>query len=91
MRIEAYTQVQQAYKSTYTGKTDNVAKVSKTDKLQISSIGKDISTAKQAVANASDVREDVVASLKERIKNGNYEVSAESFADKLVEKYAEMR
>ncbi len=91
MRIEAYNQVQQAYKTTYTGKTESKANVSKTDKVQISSIGKDISTAKQAVTGASDVREDLVASLKERIKNGTYDVSPEAFADKLIEKYAEMR
>lgn len=91
MRIEAYNQVQQAYKSTYSGKTENKANVSRTDKVQISSIGKDISTAKQAVASTGDVREDLVASFKERIQNGTYHVSAESFADRMLEKYAEMR
>ncbi|MDR2889603.1 MAG: flagellar biosynthesis anti-sigma factor FlgM [Lachnospiraceae bacterium] len=91
MRIEAYNQVQQAYKTTYTGKTESVSNVSRADKVQISGIGKDITVAKQAVKNTPDVREDLVASIKERIKNGTYEVSAESFADKMLEKYAEMR
>lgn len=91
MRIEAYTQVQQMYKASHPNKTESKANVSQTDKVQISSIGKDISAAKQAVSGASDIREDVVASLKSRINDGAYNVSAESFADKLLEKYAEMR
>lgn len=91
MRIEAYNQVQQAYKTTYTGKTESKANVSKTDKVQISGIGKDITVAKQAVKNAADVREDVVSALKEKIQKGTYDVSAASFADKMLEQYAEMR
>lgn len=91
MRIEAYNQVQQAYKSTYTGKTEKKASVAKADKVQISSIGKDLTAAKQAIANVSDIREDVVASLKERVKSGTYEVRPESFADRILEKYTEMR
>ena len=88
MRIEAYTQVQQAYKATYTNKTEAKPGVTKTDKVQISSIGKDITTAKLAVKDAADIREDVVAPIKEKIQNGTYDVSASSFAEKLLEKYA---
>ena len=61
------------------------------DQLQISSIGKDIQSAKQAVAGASDVREDVTAPIKAKIQAGTYEVSAENFADRLMQKYEEMR
>ena len=88
MRIEAYTQVQQAYKTTYTNKTEAKPGAAKTDKVQISSIGKDITTAKLAVKDAADIREDVVAPIKEKIQNGTYDVSASSFAEKLLEKYA---
>jgi len=88
MRIEAYTQVQQAYKPTYTNKSEAKPGVTKADKVQISSIGKDITTAKLAVKDAPDIREDVVAPIKEKIQNGTYDISASSFADKLLEKYA---
>lgn len=91
MRIEAYTQVQQLYNTKKTAKPQSKSNVSFSDQLQISSIGKDIQTAKQAVAGSSDIREDVIAPIKARIKAGTYEVSADSFADKLFQKYEEMR
>ena len=92
MRIEAYTQVQQMYsaKKTANVKAKGSAGLS-SDQLQISSFGKDIQSAKQAVAASSDIREDVTASIKARLQSGSYEVSTESFADKLMQKYEEMR
>lgn len=91
MRIEAYTQVQQVYNTKKTAKTQTKDKVSFADQLQISSLGKDIQTAKQAVAASSDIREEITAPVKAKIQAGNYDVSAESFADKLMQKYEEMR
>ena len=46
--------------------------------------------AKQAVANASDIREDKVAELKTKVDSGNYQVDAGDFASKLLEKYNEL-
>lgn len=91
MRIEAYNQVQQVYQAKRTGKTQKSASVSRTDRLQISSIGKDIQMAKAAVASAPDIREELTAPIKERIQDGTYEISNESFAEKLIKKYEEMR
>lgn len=91
MRIEAYTQVQQMYSSKKTANVKSKSNVSRSDQVQISSIGKDIQNAKQSVAGASDIREDVIAPIKAKIQAGTYEVSAESFADKLMQKYEEMR
>ena len=87
MRIEAYSQVQQVYSAKKTSKAEAKKNVSFSDHLQLSSIGKDIQTAKAAVASASDIRESVTA----RIQSGSYEVSADSFAEKLMGKYEEMR
>ena len=75
MRIEAYAQVQQLY---------NTKKV---NQVQISSLGKDIQTAKQAVANSPDIREELTASIQNRIQNGSYEVSSDDFAAKLLNAY----
>lgn len=86
MRIEAYTQIQQVYNSNKSTRNDNVKKASFADAVEISSIGKDIQTAKQAVANAPDVREDLVASIKEQMQAGTYSVSAEQLANKLLSK-----
>ncbi len=91
MRIEAYTQVQQMYNTKKPAKTQAKAGASFADQVQISSIGKDIQGAKQAVANASDIREDVTAPIKAKVQAGTYQVSAESFADKLMQKYEEER
>ncbi len=90
MRIEAYSQIQQVYG---TNKVNRTAKTQKSnnvsDSVKISSIGKDIQTAKQAVKEAPDVREDVTAPLKKAIQDGTYDVSGEDFADKLLAKLSE--
>ncbi len=88
MRIDAITNVAQIYQP---GKT-NKAYASKTasmgkDEVNISSMGQTFQVAKEAVKNAPDVRDDKVADLKARIENGTYDVSADDFAAKLLEKY----
>ena len=84
MRIEAYTQVQQIYNTRKTNKAQKVSNVSFSDQLELSSMGKDMQVAKQAVQNSPDVREDLVAKYKAQIQAGTYQVSSESFADKLI-------
>lgn len=91
MRIEAYNQVQQLYSTKKPGQVQKTSATGLQDKLQISSLGKDIQTAKAAVAASPDVREDVTAPIKASIAAGTYEVSAGSFAEKLLAKYEEMR
>ena len=91
MRIEAYAQVQGLYDTKKTKRPQVKSNTSFSDQLQISSFGKEIQAAKQAVAGSSDIREDVTASIKARIQEGTYEVSAASFADRLIQKYEEMR
>lgn len=87
MRIEAYNQIGQIYAPKKTYGTQKANTVSRTDQVQISSIGKDIQTVKQAVANTPDVREDKIASVKTKIQNGTYEVSSDDFASKLMAAY----
>lgn len=90
MRIEAYTQVQQIYKTQKTDKTLKKAGVSASDKLQISSIGRDYQIAKQAVMSSRDVREEITAPLKNRIQAGTYGVEAGAFADRLLARMKEV-
>ena len=85
MRIDAYNQIAQVYKTT------SAAKLQKTenarhgrDEVQISSFGRDYQIAKQAV---TDIREDKVAELKAKVNSGNYFVDTADFAKKLLEKY----
>ena len=57
------------------------------DKLLISSMGKDYNTARKALLSTPDIREEMIHSIKERIKNGTYEVSGEAFAEKILENF----
>ena len=89
MRIDAYNQIQQIYGTKKVGKANEKTAVSSSfrDQLILSSTAKDTTVAKQAVASAPDVREDLVNSVKQRIDNGAYEVDVNDFAGKLLEKY----
>lgn len=88
MRIEAYTQVQNVYQAQKARTAQKPGTVSRgTDKFSISSIGKDIQTAKAALAASPDIREDVTAPIRAQVQSGTYSVSNESFADKLLAKY----
>ncbi|MCR5195901.1 MAG: flagellar biosynthesis anti-sigma factor FlgM [Pseudobutyrivibrio sp.] len=86
MRIEAYNQVAQLYQSSNTKSASQTAKANGMgrDEVQISSTGKDYQVAKAAVSEAADIREDLVADIKARIKDGTYEVSTDDFAEKLL-------
>ncbi len=91
MRIEAYNQVQQLYRSQRVSKSQKTTKAAFTDQVQISSFGKDIQIAKAAVKASPDVRAELTTPLKEQIQNGTYSVDTSSFAEKLLQKYEEMR
>ena len=90
MRIDAYNQISQIYGVNGKMKTAQTSRVSKTDKVEISSFGRDLQIAKQAVANSPDVRTDKVDQLKSQIENGTYNVDADSFADMLLQKFSEI-
>ena len=91
MRIEAYNAVSQIYSAQKPSKINKAQAAYGKDQVQISSIGKDIQTAKSAVANASDIRKDVTEPIKAAIANGTYNVSNDDFASKLLAKYEEKR
>ncbi len=92
MRIDAYNQmISQIYQPGRVNRAGKTAPVTGakpvTDGLQISQQGKDYQTARTAVANAPDVRDDVVAVAKQNLESGKYDnLSGSSFADKLLEK-----
>ena len=88
MRIEAYNQISQIYGTSKTNKTARTSQTSGArDEVQISSMGHDYQIAKQAVAEASDIREDKVADVKQSIDSGNYQVDTGDFASMLLAKY----
>jgi negative regulator of flagellin synthesis FlgM len=88
MRIDAYMQVNQLYQASKPKKADGTQKSSgASDKFEISSFGKVLQIAKQAVSEAPDVRMDKVNELKESINSGNYDLSMDRLAEKLTDKY----
>ena len=88
MRIDAYNQVAAIYKSSKPARTTATKKTASfQDQLQISQAGRDFQIAKQAVAEASDIREDKVSQLKQQIASNNYSVDTGDFASKLLEQY----
>lgn len=89
MRIDAYNAVSQVYQANKPKQIVKTNKTAKMDQVQISSFGKDLQVAKQAVKDAPDVRENVTATIKQSIQSGSYNVSGEDFASKLLAKYQE--
>lgn len=88
MRVDSFAQIQSMYNL---GNQNKQVKKDTTrsfsDQLQISSLGKDMRTAKQAVASASDIREDLVGDIKSKIEAGTYSVDSDSLAEKLYEQF----
>lgn len=87
MRIDAYNKVSELYKTNKIKSTSNVKGNSFTDKLEISQIGKDYQVAKKALSSVSDVREDRVKDIQERMATGTYDVGSNEVANKLVDGY----
>jgi len=90
MRIDAYNQIGQIYKANGTKKTQNSQKTYGKDQVTISRAGAEFQLAQQAVKDAPEVREELVAAIKQKINSGTYQVSGENFADKLMQRYAEI-
>lgn len=88
MRIDAFNSLNKVYQTGKAVKAQSSSKAYNSDKVEISRQGRDYQVAKAAVADAPDVREDLVADIKAGIANGTYMVSSEAFANKVVEEYA---
>ncbi len=89
--VEAYNQIMQINKPQSTRNVKTASKTQATpsmgkDEVQISSMGRSMQVAKQAVAEASDIREDKVAEMKAKY-SGNVEVDTGDFADALLAKF----
>lgn len=84
MKINPYIQVQQVYNTKKAGAVKAAGAVGRSkDGVEISNIGREFQVAKQALAGTPDIRTDVTAPIKAAVDNGTYDVSGESFAEKL--------
>lgn len=87
MRIDSFNRVSQLYQSNSTKKLKSSGNTGKPDRVEISQLGRDYQVAKAAVEKTPDVREDLVADIKERMKAGTYEIDMDALADKLLDGY----
>ena len=91
MRIDAYNQVMAAYKPQGVKtpqKTASAVPMGR-DEVQISSKGKDLGIAKNAVKDAPDVREDLVSEMKAKYGTDGQmpDIDMDDFASVLLDKY----
>ena len=84
MRIDAMSEISQLYQVSSTRKKTEKSSSYTKDSVEISGFGRELQIAKQAVAQAEDVREDRVQELKAQMANGTYNVPMSALADKLL-------
>ena len=87
MRIDACNRVSQLYQANSTKKSVNSKKSGKSDRVEISQTGRDVQVARAAVAKAPDVRENLVADIKQKMVAGTYQMDMDALADKLLTGY----
>lgn len=87
MRIESYHKINKLYTSEKTSGVKQNIVTSKNDKLEISQTALDYQIAKKAVSETDDVREELVSKVKNKIESESYNVSADDFANKVIESY----
>jgi negative regulator of flagellin synthesis FlgM len=89
MRIDAYNKISQVYQTNNIQKTSKSVNAAGKDKLEISNTAKDYQTAKLALSQAPDVREDKVKEIKNKLQSGAYNVNMEEVASHILERYFE--
>ena len=87
MRITRSPNVNEIYKPSVINKPQILSRAEEKDSVTISERGKEFQTALKAVMNTPDIREDKVNRIKNDIDSGNYNVSAEEIASKMVDNY----
>lgn len=87
MRVENIQRVAQLYNSKTIKKSNKTADADTSDHLEISQTGRDYQIAKKAVKETDDVREDLVQDIKNRMENGEYSISGNEFAAKVIDRY----
>ncbi|WP_029502249.1 flagellar biosynthesis anti-sigma factor FlgM [Lachnoclostridium phytofermentans] len=89
MRIDALSKINQLYKANDTRKVSKSYDGNKKDSVEISQMGKDFQIAKQAVSAAPDIRQEKVEEIKQKLASGDYEISLEDLADKMIKDFFE--
>jgi negative regulator of flagellin synthesis FlgM len=85
----AVTQMIQQYQKSENVKNDADTPVKENaaslqEKVNLSATAKDIQQAQNVIAGLPEIRDEKVQELKSRVEQGNYDVSGEKIADKIV-------
>ena len=91
MRIESYQKINKLYTSEKTSGVKQNTVTSKNDKLEISQTALDYQIAKKAVSEVEDVRDELISKVKNKINSDGYSVSADDFANKVIDSYNKLK
>ena len=80
----AIQQYQKSEKVTKESDKQSTGVAAPDDKVNLSATAKDIQQLQKAVSELPDIRQDKVEDLKTKIGMGNYDVSGEKIADKML-------
>lgn len=87
MRVDAISKIYETYKTKIVSSSTQTEKTKSRDKVELSTMAQDYATIQKKLSETSDVREDRVADIKQRIENGTYNVSAKDIASKILMGY----
>lgn len=85
MKISSIFQATNIFQNNIKQKNDKKIKDVKKDNLDISSKALDFQTAMKAINNSPNVRQDKIDYISKKISEGNYFVSSEQIASKILE------
>ena len=84
MRIDSVNKAYNSYTTQVNTTTKVAGKTYEKDQVAFSTQAKDFASVKKMIEGTSDVREDRVKEIKDRMNNGTYNVSSEDVAQKML-------
>lgn len=87
MRVDAISKIYETYKTKMVPSSTQSEKTTSKDKVELSTMAQDYATIQKKLSETSDIREDLVADIKQRMENGTYNVSAKDVASKILMGY----
>ncbi|NLJ87869.1 MAG: flagellar biosynthesis anti-sigma factor FlgM [Epulopiscium sp.] len=91
MKVSRVDKIMEIYNTSKMKKTEKAKKTEGKDTVALSNQGKDYQKALKAVSKVPDIREEKVEEIKQRIQSGNYDISAEELAEKIVDSIFDMK
>ncbi len=84
MRITGISNIINTYNVQKTAAVEAKKSIKNKDEINISETAKEYQIARKAVMQSSDIREDKINEIKNRIQAGTYKVDAKEISDKIV-------